>query len=65
MLPASSPLLVLLFTVLQLVLFVDAKGGAKGSKGSKGSKKSSKKKTKKKPKAKHVYKEHGKCYDEQ
>jgi len=61
MLSASSPLLV--FTVLQLVLFVDAKGG----KGSKGSKKSSKKKSKKKSKskAKHVYKENGKCYDEQ
>ena len=63
MLSASSPLLVLLFTVLQLVPFVDAKGGAKGSKGSK---KSSKKKSKKKSKSKvkHVYKEDGKCYDE-
>jgi len=62
MLSASSPPLVLLFTVLQLVLFVDAKG----SKGSKGSKKGSKKKNKKnKPKVKHVYKENDKCYDEQ
>lgn len=58
MLSASSPLLVLLLTVLQLVLFVDAKGGGKGSKGSK----STKKKYKSKPK--HVYKENGKCYDE-
>jgi len=49
MLSASSPLLVLLLTVLQLALSVGAKGG-KGSKFG--------------PKAKNVYKENGKCYDE-
>jgi len=59
MLSASSPLLVLFLTVLQLVLLVDAKGGGKGAKGSKSSKK------KPKTKVKHVYKENGKCYDEQ
>lgn len=55
----TSLLLALLFTVLQSALSVDAKGGGKSS-GSKSSKK--------KPKLKTnpvVFKENGRCYDQQ